>query len=138
MSRGRAGKVELLLVEDDDELRFAMTGCLSRAGSSVTLVATGADAVRAARGRRPDLMVIDLMLPDAGGLGVATEIRRDPALRSVPVLYTTGFDSPAVRERLAPDPVLFKPFNTLQLLTSVRGVLADARPAEPARASESL
>lgn len=131
MTHRRAGEVEVLLVEDDDELRYAMTGCLSRAGYSVTLVATGADAVRAARARRPDVMVIDLMLPDSGGLGVANEIRREPALGAVPVLYTTGFDSPAVRERLAPDPVLFKPFNTLQLLTAVRGVLACAQPVAP-------
>lgn len=134
MTHRRAGEVEVLLVEDDDELRFAMTGCLSRAGYSVTLVATGADAVRAARTRRPDLLVIDLMLPDAGGLGVANEIHREPTLGAVPVLYTTGFDSPAVRERLAPAPVLFKPFNTQQLLTAVRGALARAQPAAAAAA----
>lgn len=131
MIHRRAGEAEVLLVEDDDELRFAMTGCLSRAGYAVTLVATGADAVRAAHARRPDLMVIDLMLPDSGGLGVANEIRREPALGAVPVLYTTGFDSPAIRDRLAPDPVLFKPFGTQQLLAAVRGLLESARPAAP-------
>lgn len=131
MSERRSAQAEVLLVEDDDELRFAMTSCLSKAGFSVTLVATGADAVRAARARRPDVMVIDLMLPDSGGLGVANEIRRQPELGTVPVLYTTGFDSPAVRSRLAPAPVLFKPFNTLQLLSAVRGALASAGPAAP-------
>jgi two-component system OmpR family response regulator len=131
MIHPRAGQVEVLLVEDDDELRFAMAGCLSRAGYSVTLVATGTDAVRAARARRPDVMVIDLMLPDSGGLGVANEIRSEPALGAIPVLYTTGFDSPAVRERLAPAPVLFKPFNTGQLLTALRGTLGDAQPVAP-------
>ncbi len=135
--REHAPGIELLLVEDDDDLRFAMTSCLAKAGFAVTLVATGADAVRAARARRPDVMVIDLMLPDSGGLGVANTIRDQPELAEIPVLFTTGFDSPAVKVRLAPAPVLFKPFSTLQLVSAVRGALGAAAPAGPRDAPSS-
>lgn len=129
----------VLLVEDDDELRFAMTSCLASAGFDVTLVATGADAVRAALRRRPEVMVIDVMLPDSGGLGVANEIRRHPDLGSVPVLFTTALDSPAVRDLLAPAPVLFKPFKRRQLVSAVRRALlgAEAASAEPQEAAPS-
>jgi DNA-binding response OmpR family regulator len=123
----------VLVVEDDDELRCAMSSCLARAGFAVTLVATGADAVRAARTVRPDVMVIDVMLPDSGGLGVAREIRRHPDLESVPVLFTTGLDSPAIKNLLAPAPVLLKPFKKRQLVSWVwRATRVDTpAPGEP-------
>lgn len=122
----------VLVVEDDDELRCAMATCLARAGFAVTLVSTGADAVRAARGRRPEAMVIDLVLPDSGGLGVAEVLRLEPELASVPVLFTTGLDSPAVQELIAPAPVLYKPFKQRQLVGWVRRATSPAPRAEGA------
>lgn len=110
----------VLLVEDDDGLRSSMASCLSRAGFAVSSVATGADAVAAARAVHPDAMVIDILLPDAGGLGVARELWRERELAAVPVLFTTALSSPAVRSLLAAEQVLFKPFSKRQLLTWVR------------------
>lgn len=121
----------VLVVEDDDELRWAMSSCLARAGFDVTLVATGADAVRAARARRPDVMVIEVVLPDSGGLGVANAIRRHPQLETVPVLFTTGLDSPAVRNLLAPAPVLLKPFKRRQLVRWVSRAARQPHPTSP-------
>jgi len=116
------GSPRVLVVEDDDELRTAMASCLSRAGFAVTEVATGADAVDAARAVHPDAVVIDIMLPDAGGLGVAKEVRRQRDLEAVPVLFTTALALAPVQDLLAPAPVLFKPFTRGQLLSWVRGV----------------
>jgi DNA-binding response OmpR family regulator len=111
---------KVLLVEDDDGLRTVMASCLSRAGFAVSSVGTGADAVAAARAVRPDAMVIDVMLPDAGGLGVAQEVWRERELRSIPVLFTTALSNPLVRTLLAPTQVLLKPFSKRQLLSWVR------------------
>lgn len=110
----------VLVVEDDDGLRDVMASCLARAGFAVSSVATGADAVAAARAVHPDAMVIDILLPDAGGLGVARELSQERALASVPVLFTTALSSPAVRSLLAAEQVLFKPFSKRQLLSWVR------------------
>jgi DNA-binding response OmpR family regulator len=114
------GGPRVLLVEDDEELREALTQCLTRAGFAVLPSRTGADALEAARSRSPDAAVIDLFLPDSGGLGVARELRRERALEAVPILFITGLSLPAVREALAPTPVLFKPFTRRQLLDSLR------------------
>lgn len=116
---GSERRPRVLVVEDDDGLRSVMTSCLSRAGFAVSSVATGADAVAAARAVHPNAMVIDILLPDAGGLGVARELSRD--LAQVPVLFTTALSSPAVRGLLASEQVLFKPFSKRQLLSWVRG-----------------
>ncbi len=110
----------VLVVEDDDGLRDVMASCLSRAGFAVSSVATGADAVVAARAVHPNAMVIDILLPDAGGLGVARELSRERELASVPVLFTTALSSPVVRDLLSTEQVLFKPFSKRQLLSWVR------------------
>jgi CheY-like chemotaxis protein len=110
----------LLVVEDDPELRLAMLRTLTRAGYQVTVAASGVDALERGRAARPDAAVIDVFLPDAGGLGVARGLRDE--LTSVPVLFVTGLALPAVREALAPAPVLFKPFTRRQLIDSVREV----------------
>jgi two-component system, OmpR family, response regulator len=110
----------VLVVDDDDGLRSAMAGCLARAGFAVSSVGTGADAVAAARAVRPDAMVIDVVLPDSGGLGVAHEVWRALELRSIPVLFITALSNPVVRGLLAPAQVLFKPFSKRQLLAWVR------------------
>ena len=117
---GRATLV--LVVEDDDSLRAAMVRCLARAGFAVTSAATGADAVEMARALHPDAVVMDVVLPDAGGLGIAQAMRREKDLESVPVLFTTALSLPMIRETLAPAPVLFKPFTRRQLVTFVREV----------------
>jgi DNA-binding response OmpR family regulator len=115
---GRA--IRVLVVEDDDSLRAAMVRCLTKEGYLVTPAATGADAVEVARALRPDAVVIDVLLPDAGGLGIALELRRERDLESLPVLFTTALSLPSVREALSPAPVLFKPFTRRQLVTFVR------------------
>ncbi len=113
----------VLLVEDDEALRDAMARALAKAGFEVVSAGTGADAVIAGSEARPDAAIIDVFLPDAGGLGVARGLR---ALAPVPVLFVTGLAVPAVREALAPAPVLFKPFSRKQLLTSLRRLVGAA------------
>jgi two-component system OmpR family response regulator len=110
----------VLVVEDDDPLREAMTRVLTRAGYEVVAVSSGADALEMGQAGRPDAAVIDVFLQDSGGLGVARGLRHDWA--DVPVLFVTGLGLPAVRQALAPAPVLFKPFTRRQLLDSLRAV----------------
>ena len=110
----------VMVVEDDEPLREAMVRALARAGYRVVAAGCGADALEAGRATRPDAAVIDVFLGDAGGLGVARDLRRD--LPGVPVLFVTGLSLPAVRQALAPAPVLFKPFTRRQLVASLRAL----------------
>jgi DNA-binding response OmpR family regulator len=119
------GPARVLVVEDDAPLREAMTRTLTRAGFLVVATASGAEALEAGAATRPDAAVIDVFLPDAGGLGVARGLRRD--LAGVPVVFVTGLGLQAVREALAPAPVLFKPFTRRQLVASLREVTGPAR-----------
>jgi two-component system, OmpR family, response regulator len=110
----------VLVVEDDDGSRAAMARTLMKAGFQVVIAATGAAALLAGRELRLDAAIIDVFLPDAGGLGIARGLRE--ALGAVPVLFVTGLAIPAVRKALAPAPVLFKPFTRKKLLTALRRI----------------
>jgi DNA-binding response OmpR family regulator len=118
-------EVNLLLVEDDTSTREVLTRGLAKAGFAVSSAESGIEAVELARARAPDVLVIDLFLPDAGGLGVAREVRREERLQEVPVLFISGLSSPAVRDALAPAPVLFKPFTFRQLLARLREIVRE-------------
>jgi len=115
----------VLLVEDDEALRESMTLTLAKAGIDVVPAATGAAALAACGDRVPDAAVIDVFLPDAGGLGLARRLRE--VLAGIPILFVTGLAIASMREALAPAPVLFKPFTTKQLLAGVRRI-SGARP----------
>jgi two-component system, OmpR family, response regulator len=112
----------VLLVEDDAGLREAMTRALTRAGYDVLPAATGAEALELDPPAPPAAAILDVFLPDAGGLGVARVLRRRPELGQVPLLFTTALDLPVVREALSPSPVLFKPFTARQLLDAVQEI----------------
>jgi len=127
---GRFGAVpcgarRVLLVDDDEGLRQAVARGLAKAGYRVAAAADGREALERLREERPDAAVIDVLLPDAGGLGLAAEIRRLPDLHALPVLFVTALAPAVVRDTLFPSPVLFKPFTYRQLVAGVRDLLRE-------------
>src|SRR3954465_5779438 len=103
--------VKLLIVEDDRELRRLLTRGLVEEGFDVRAVALGGEALRSARERTPDAIVIDIGLPDTGGRDVCQALRAEGT--TAPVLFLTARD--AVTDRLAGfsaggDDYVIKPF----------------------------
>lgn len=80
----------ILLVEDDSLLRHAFKLLLEDAGYDIREAGTASDAVKAARSETPDLVLLDLGLPDANGLDVARALRGDEAMRDIPIIALTG------------------------------------------------
>jgi DNA-binding response OmpR family regulator len=119
----RAREANVLLVEDDDGLREAVVQGLTKAGFRVSAAATGREALDRIREEPPDAAVVDVLLPDSGGLGLATEMRQRAGLRSLPVLFVTALTPAVVRDTLFPAPVLYKPFTYRQLVASVRALV---------------
>lgn len=129
MTRHPETKPRVLLVEDDDGLRSVMVSCLRQAGYAVTAVATGAEALAAADLVRPHAAVIDLLLPDAGGPGLADVLRRERGLEGLPVLFTTALGLEPVKALLPRIAVLFKPFSRDELLGRLSRMLAQGQAA---------
>ena len=123
----------LLVVEDDDTVRGLLADALRFAGFAVISVATGAEAVAAALGDPPDLIVLDVMLPGLDGFGVLRELRAVAGTaRPVPVLFLSARDAPEDKVTgltLGGDDYLTKPFHLPELIARIQAVLRRASGA---------
>ena len=126
----------VLVVDDEPNILELLTAALRLSGFEVRGAATGADALRAADEFRPDIVVLDVMLPDQDGFSVATRLRE--AGDHVPVLFLTARD--AVEDRIAGltaggDDYVTKPFSLDEVVLRLRAILRRVRPAQ---SSDSL
>jgi two-component system, OmpR family, response regulator len=119
----------LLVVDDEPFLREAVAASLRFLGFEVTTAQTGSEALRLARDRPFDLVVLDVMLPDTDGFEVVTRLRREGC--RVPVIFLTARDTEADKVTgltLGGDDYLTKPFGLEELAARVRTVLRRTRP----------
>jgi two-component system OmpR family response regulator len=120
----------ILVVEDEMKIARLVRDYLEHAGFGVTVAATGESAIASARGRRPDLVILDLGLPGRDGLDVARELRKSS---QVPIVMLTARGEESDRIvglELGADDYVVKPFSPRELVARVRAVL---RRTESAR-----
>lgn len=128
---GRA--VRALVVDDEPTLAELVSMALRYEGWEVSSAGDGAAAVIANRQSQPDIIVLDVMLPDMDGLQVLSKIRADRPGVNVPVLFLTARDS--VEDRIAGltaggDDYVTKPFSLEELVLRLRGLLRRAKIAD--------
>lgn len=121
----------VLVVEDERDIREALRRYLERAGLSVLTAATGAEALRLIESIRPDLVLLDLGLPDIDGMDVLAS-----AVPDIPVIVLTartGVNDRIAGLRMGADDYVIKPFSPTEVVLRVRAVLARVgRSREPA------
>jgi DNA-binding response OmpR family regulator len=119
----------ILVVEDDPDILKLMEAALGGEGYRVATAEDGAEALASARRDRPDLIVLDLMLPRMNALQFRAEQRRDPALASVPIVCASAMShAQTVALELGTDDCLPKPIDFARLLGVIRKHL---RPFDP-------
>jgi two-component system OmpR family response regulator len=121
----------LLVVDDEPFLREAVAASLRFLGFEVTAAGTGTDALRLARDRPFDLLILDVMLPGPDGFEIVRRLRRDG--NRVPVIFLTAKDSQEDKVAgltLGGDDYMTKPFGLEELAARVRTVLRRTRPAQ--------
>jgi two-component system, OmpR family, response regulator len=120
----------LLVVDDEQFLREAVATWMSSLGFTVTSAGTGTEALHAARSRRFDLLVLDVMLPDVDGFEIVRRLREDR--NRVPVIFLTAMDTREDKVAgltMGGDDYITKPFHLDELAARVRTVLRRTRPA---------
>jgi DNA-binding response OmpR family regulator len=121
----------VLVVDDDPTVRDVLGRYLSRAGYRVTVCGDGDEGLRLAREQRPDLVVLDLMLPGRSGLAVCTELRLPGAVGAeVPIIMLTALGEEEDRVtglELGADDYVTKPFSPRELVLRISSVLRRSR-----------
>lgn len=125
----------ILVVDDEDDILELVRYNLAKAGYKVTTVASGEDAIKNARSKLPDLVLLDLMLPGVDGLEVCNTLRRDQRTANIPIVMLTarGDEADIVTGlELGADDYITKPFSPRVMLARVKAVLRrrTQRPAE--------
>jgi two-component system phosphate regulon response regulator PhoB len=116
----------ILVVDDEPDITALVAYHLAKAGYRVSTAANGADALKAARDERPDIVILDLMLPGVSGYDVLAELRRRDETRDVGVILLTSRREEADRIRglsLGADDYLSKPFSPQELSLRVNALL---------------
>ncbi len=116
----------VLVVDDDREVVRLMRAYLEQAGYEVLVAYDGETAVHQLRRQKPDLMLLDLMLPDRDGFDITRLVRSDPALAPIPIIMLTARVEDAdkiVGLELGADDYVTKPYNPREVLARVRARL---------------
>jgi CheY-like chemotaxis protein len=116
----------ILSVDDESDITDLVSFHLTRAGYEVTTAASGREALDAVQARRPDLILLDLMLPDIDGFGVCEILRRAPDTATIPIVIVSAWSTTDTRElglELGALDYMTKPFSPRDLTGRVRHLL---------------
>jgi two-component system phosphate regulon response regulator PhoB len=124
----------ILVVDDEPDISALVAYHLARESYRVRTASSGPEAIRATEVERPDLIVLDLMLPGMSGLAVLEELRRRPETLDIPVILLTARKEEQDRIaglRLGADDYVAKPFSPQELILRVGAVLRRVQQAPP-------
>lgn len=121
IASGRRPKV--LVVEDEDNIALALDLVMTREGYTHERVANGAEALGRIRSMHPDLVLLDVMLPEVSGYEICQGVRMDPSLSDIKILMMTARGAAVERRKglaLGADGFISKPFGLRELRAEVR------------------
>jgi len=132
---------KILVVEDEDNIAVALDYLMTREGYDQSRIATGKGAVDLIRETRPDLVLLDVMLPEVSGYEICQNLRMDAALNDVKILMMTARGSAMERRKglaMGADGFISKPFELKALRAEVRRILAGEKaPGDETPADKS-
>jgi len=123
----------VLLVEDEQDVAELIRYNLAKEGYDVVMTANGADALRLARERQPDVVLLDIMVPQLNGWEVCRRLKKDPELSATPVIMVTGRveeGDKVLGFEVGADDYVTKPFSPRELIARIRAVVRRGRQAD--------
>lgn len=118
----KATKKKILVVDDNQITLMMLEKILSNSGYAVLPASNGSDAVMIAKEKLPDLLLLDISLPDIDGIQVACRLKDDPGTKHIPVIFLSSLRDEEIRKRgvVSPDSrFLHKPLNAEELLKEI-------------------
>ena len=120
------GRIQILVVDDEPRNTKLLEAILSREGYRVECAGNGQDALRAVVELRPDLVLLDVMMPDTDGFQVAAQIKSNSDTRNIPIIMVTSLDDRASKLRAldsGAEEFLTKPVDRAELIVRTRNLL---------------
>lgn len=120
-------KKKILIADDNENIRDALTYLLEDEGYKLWLAKDGADTLKKMREVRPDILFLDIMMPEINGYDVCRIIKNDPELKHTYVIMLTAKGQVAEQERgkeVGADEYIVKPFSPMEILTKVKTILS--------------
>ncbi|WP_169749139.1 response regulator [Flavihumibacter petaseus] len=121
------GTATILVVDDDNSIRSLLQQELSDAGYQVDAATNGKEAIAAIRKQRPDLVILDVMMPEMNGFDVAAILKNDPQTMDIPIIVLSIVQDKARGYRIGVDRYLTKPINTAELFAEVGHLLEQGK-----------
>jgi len=118
--------LHILMAEDDPDIQLVAGMALRKAGFTVTMVNTGLELLRQVKDAKPDLVLLDWMMPELDGPDTLARLREDEATRDLPVIFMTAKSQGFEVERglkLGAAGYIIKPFDALTLGAQVKAIL---------------
>lgn len=119
----------ILIADDEPNIVISLEFLLKREGYEVVVATNGAAALASVREQRPDLAILDVMMPQRNGFEVCQDLRADPQMQGLRIIMLTakGRDTEVAKGlALGADHYMTKPFSTRELVARVKELLADA------------
>ena len=117
----------ILVVDDDDSIRSLLQQELSDAGYLIEQATNGKEALEAVRKNKPDLIILDVMMPEMNGFDVAAILKNDPQTMDIPIIVLSVVQDKARGYRIGVDRYLTKPINTTELFAEVGSLLEQGK-----------
>ena len=116
---------KILIADDNENIRDALTYLLEDEGYELVLAKDGADTLRKVRERKPDILFLDIMMPEINGYDVCRTIKTDPLLKNTYIIMLTAKGQVAEQERgkdVGANEYIVKPFSPMEILAKVKNI----------------
>jgi two-component system, OmpR family, alkaline phosphatase synthesis response regulator PhoP len=117
---------KILIADDNENIREALTYLLEDEGYKLALARDGADTLKKVREFLPDILFLDIMMPEMNGYEVCRAIKNDPKLKDIYVIMLTAKGQVAEQERgkeVGADEYIVKPFSPMEILSKIKNIL---------------
>jgi len=117
---------KILVADDNENIREALTYLLEDEGYQLWLAKDGAETIKRVKEFRPDILFLDIMMPEINGYDVCRAIKSDPDLKDTYIIMLTAKGQVAEQERgkeVGADEYIVKPFSPMEILTKIKNIL---------------
>jgi two-component system alkaline phosphatase synthesis response regulator PhoP len=117
---------KIIVADDNENIREALTYLLEDEGYQLQLAKDGAETIQKVKEFRPDILFLDIMMPEINGYDVCRTIKSDPDLKSTYVIMLTAKGQAVEQERgkeVGADEYIVKPFSPMEILTKIKHIL---------------